>query len=205
MPDSHAGERFGRLVAKRYLTGSKWLCQCDCGKESKVATCSLVNGHIRSCGCLRRDVSQLNRKHGHTINKSPTTTWRSWCDMKRRCTNPKRDDYYLYGGRGITFCQEWEAFEVFLRDMGERPPGTSLGRIDNEANYCPSNCRWETSIQQANNKRNNHSVTVNGETKNVSEWARKMGADPDVIFARIGRGWPEEEAVTRPLRRWDVK
>ena len=82
-----------------------------------------------------------------------TGTYRSWCDMIQRCTNPRRDNYERYGGRGITVCERWMTFANFLADMGERPDGTSIDRIDNYRGYEPGNCRWATAIEQAQNKR----------------------------------------------------
>lgn len=142
----------------------------------------------------------VNKTHGHTVNYNPSKTWRTWCDMRRRCSNPKRGDFYLYGGRGIKVCERWVKFENFLEDMGERPQGMSLGRINNSLGYSKENCRWETSIQQGSNKRNNHLVTALGKEQTVSQWAREIKVDPDVLFCRLRRGWEPSEAVTTPVR-----
>lgn len=90
-------------------------------------------------------------KHGHRVKRTPT--YYSWASMKKRCTNPNEENYYLYGGRGITFCKQWDLFTNFLNDMGERPYGKTLDRIDPNGNYEPSNCRWATNLQQGRNKR----------------------------------------------------
>lgn len=195
-PNNHAGERFGNLVALRYAAPAQWECLCDCGAVVVCKTYNLMNGHTRSCGCLRK---ALPVKHGHARNNKPTRTWRAWCDMKRRCENRNRADYRLYGGRGITVCDRWKVFENFLADMGEKPEGRTLGRINNNGNYEPGNCRWETAFEQGGNKRNNHLVSVSGITRTVSAWARLLPADPDAIFTRIRRGWSGREAVTIPL------
>lgn len=90
-------------------------------------------------------------KHGHRANRTPT--YISWSGARQRCSNPNRKDYADYGGRGITFCVEWDSFEVFLADMGERPPSTTLNRIDNNAGYSKDNCEWASVSEQNRNRR----------------------------------------------------
>jgi len=94
------------------------------------------------------------KKHGHRKNDNRTPTYNSWRAMKARCYYTKHDAYYNYGGRNITICNTWLIFENFLSDMGQRPVGKSLDRIDPDGNYTPENCRWATNKQQAQNKRN---------------------------------------------------
>jgi len=196
------GQKYNRLTAIKYIPGSRWLCLCDCGKSTVVATGNLTNGHVKSCGCLRAEiVITCSLVHGHAKGGRPTPTWHTWKSMLRRCNDPSRPDYYLYGARGISVCARWCDFRNFLKDMGEKPKGLSIGRKDNNLGYSPENCRWEDAITQGSNKRNNHLVTVRGETKTVSQWARLLGVNPDIVFARIRRGWPEVKAVTKPLTR----
>ncbi len=148
------GKRFGRLIVQNKRIVKKenvlWLCLCDCGKEQFVRLSHLSNGHTKSCGCLHLEiVSKV--KHGMT----GTPTFSSWANMINRCKNPKCDRWLCYGGRGISVCKRWLKFENFYKDMGVRPKGLTLDRINNDGNYTPSNCRWATNIQQANNKRRN--------------------------------------------------
>lgn len=149
------GKRFGRLsVIQRTKAKSKsssyWLCLCDCGRNSIVAGCKLKSGNIVSCGCYRRENAHLfHRIHG-MANKS--LTYRSWKEMRRRCSNPNAHNWRWYGGAGVSVCERWNSYQNFFDDMGERPPGTSIDRINN-GNYEPGNCRWATRKQQAESNR----------------------------------------------------
>lgn len=126
--------------------------------------------------------------------------YRVWVQMRQRCTNPKCPSYPDYGGRGIGFDPRWNDFATFLADMGERPPGTSLDRKDNDAGYFPDNCRWATHQEQQQNRRDNRLLTYGGRTQCIAEWAREIGGSRMVIHHRLRRGWTLERVLSTPAR-----
>lgn len=140
--------------------------------------------------------------HGHATGKTKSPTWLSWLCMWRRCTVASRWDFKFYGGRGVKICDRWRVFANFLADMGERPAGTSLDRIDFDGNYEPDNCRWATRVQQQNNRRSNRLVTCGGVTATLAEWSRRTGLGRQLIAARLGYGWSPERALSQPIRTW---
>lgn len=156
---------FGKLrVLARDMayTGSgqevRWFCACECGAVVSVRSYLLRKGKQVSCGCSRgfKLGNTLAQKHGY----HDTATYTSWEQMKQRCTNPKYPNYKYYGAQGVAVCDEWREFANFLKDMGERPEGTSLDRINPFGNYEPNNCRWATPTEQANNKRSSRRSSV---------------------------------------------
>jgi len=174
------GRKFNRLtVISEYGRSARndilWLCKCDCGKEVIQPTRKLKRGEVKSCGCYRNECVK-NRKTTHGYSNTPT--YRSWNSMIMRCVNKNNNQYYRYGSRNISVCDRWiNSFENFLHDMGERPPGASLDRIDNNGNYEPSNCRWATAKQQQRNRNCNLIFTYNGENRTLSEWCEILNMD----------------------------
>ena len=142
----------------------------------------------------------MKNGHGHASNGKCSPTYRSWQAMRNRCENKNRQEYPRYGGRGITVCARWQVFENFLADMGERPPNTSLDRIDNCGNYYPANCRWATTKEQNCNRRSNKFHEMDGRRMILEDWARATGISPTTINDRLRRGWSLCEALTRPAR-----
>lgn len=144
------GKRCGRLmIISRHgaRKGSAvWICECDCGNACKVSGFALRKGLIVSCGCYIREKSTRHGMHG-------TPTYGTWQAMMRRCHNPNAPTYKKYGLRGISVCSRWrESFGNFLADMGERPIGMTIDRINGAGNYEPGNCRWATCVQQSRNR-----------------------------------------------------
>ena len=144
----------------------------------------------------------MRKSHG----KQPARLYRIWSGMIQRCTNPNKDNYPFYGGRGITVCNEWREDFISFRDWAIAngyADNLTLDRIDNDGNYEPSNCRWETQLRQCNNTRRNHLLTFQGETHTISEWARIVGMKVDTLERRInGYGWSVDKALTTNVRRW---
>lgn len=192
-----SNQRFGMLVVQdshETINGKTyWLCLCDCG-NLKMCRADALKGKISvSCGCYNKTKAI---KHGH--HRSPT--YKSWSSMKERCLKPSHVSYSRYGGRGVTVCDRWiDSFENFLKDMGERPPGLTLDRIDPNGNYEPSNCRWATYYEQSVNRRNSRFISFQGKTLTLSQWASELGMSQGCLSQRINkRKWSVEKALTTP-------
>lgn len=160
-----SGQTFGRLTAlsrapnQVHRGGGKatrWNCICFCGKAVTVLAHSLTKGNTKSCGCWKREAPNGMTTHGHARGYKRSGTLRTYRAMITRCTNSSVLNFKDYGGRGITVCDRWlgpHGFENFLADMGERPEGLSIDRIENDGNYEPWNCRWATQLEQNRNRR----------------------------------------------------
>lgn len=211
------GKRYGRLVVIKLDHSQKlpcgkierhYLCKCNCGDYKVVRACSLRNGNTTSCGCYAREMLS---KRQTTHNMSKTPLYKAWRNMKIRCTNPNYTDYYDYGGRGISICEEWLSFENFKEwalENGykdEKINGKnllSLDRIDVNGNYEPNNCRWATNSQQANNKRNNSRFFYDGKYLTARQWSEVTGIPFTTLVSRFHNpSWTIERALTQPVRK----
>jgi hypothetical protein len=193
------GQRFGRLlVLKRDANDSAgsvcWQCMCDCETLFVTRSNSLQSGRTQSCGCLRQElIAQLNKTHAATNSRE----YRAWQDMKTRCYNSNRPMYVYYGGRGISVCARWQrSFAAFLLDMGPCPDGYTLERRENADNYEPDNCRWATSMEQANNTRRNVFLEFDGKRQTVAQWARELGMSPYTLYDRLRRNWELRDVLS---------
>jgi hypothetical protein len=206
-PPVKPDDRFGRLIvvsaAERGKRGlMRWNCLCACGASYAVYDFALKSG-TQSCGCLRAVSNKSRAKHG----MKNTPEYHSWTGMIGRCYNRNNGKYSDYGGRGITVCDQWRtSFEQFFADMGPRPsPQHSIDRIDNDGNYEPSNCRWATVAQQCRNRRNNHLLTINGETHCIDDWSTLAGLPPHTLHNRLRKGWPLERLLEPVKNQWKNK
>jgi hypothetical protein len=192
------GKRFGRLevIGFAIKRGHRmlWECQCDCGIKVIVLRDSLTSGKTQSCGCLNRETTG-NRSRTHGMSKTPM--YNTWQLMRRRCEDKSNPKYAIYGGRGITVCDRWKSFDLFLADMGPKPKGKTIDRRDNDGPYDPDNCHWATPSQQSLNTRRNRWITFQGTTLTVCQWADKIGLDRHQMLDRL-KNWPLEKALTTP-------
>lgn len=193
------GQRFGKLtvIARGQNTKSgkaTWVCTCDCGKrkEKSVVAYDLISGKVRSCGCI---YFESNKGRRMTHGKTSTRLHRIWCGMRQRCNDPAYPAYRIYGGKGVTVCEEWSDFQSFYdwsMENGYREDLT-IDRIDSNGNYCPENCRWATMKEQQNNRTNNIRLSVFGIEKTISEWSEASGIPRATLDWRVKNHWAEDE------------
>jgi len=200
------GQVFGRLTVIEFAFVDKyrqahWLCKCECGNSKVINGKALRCGDTRSCGCinLERIKTMSTIKH----NYYGTRLYKTWANMKTRCSNPNASRYSNYGGRGISVCDEWQEFINFkdwALSTGYKD-NLTIERIDVNGNYEPANCRWATRKEQANNMTTSHLITYKNETKTMSQWADVLGFELDTLKRRIYLGWSVEKAFTTSLRQ----
>lgn len=195
--ETFVGKVFGRYTVTGVESNQVVTARCStCNRERRILV-SMLNhyGGTKRCRCHVRAATT------HGLSHSPE--YRVWLSMIQRCTNPKRNGYGRYGGRGILVCDRWSAFENFLSDMGPRPSlQHSLDRIDGDGNYEPGNCRWATQVEQMRNMHRNVRLTFDGRTQCVRQWAAELGLSPYTIYSRIKRGFPPSQCLSAgALRR----
>jgi len=198
------GNKYSKLTVIEHLgvRGRRthyWKCQCDCGKIIETSGDNLKRGKSKSCGCISKECS-WNKTHG----MSKTSEYTIWNSMKMRCVNSNSEAYSYYGGRGIKVCQRWmDSFENFYEDMGKRPDGMSIDRIDVNGDYCPENCRWTTNEEQSRNKRDNVYIEYDGKTKILSDWAKEINISVQSLYNRLTKyGYSVEEAFNLKLNHY---
>lgn len=206
------GQKFNRLTvisrdkSKRTRRGTYWLCRCDCGNYTVVDRYKLISGHTKSCGCYQRERSREIHRKTIKHNMSKTRIYRVWSSMMDRCFNPNSKERRLYGGRGITVCEEWRDFRNFCKwayETGYQEDAAygkcTIDRIDVNGNYEPSNCRWVDLKAQSRNTRCNVVVDYQGEKHCLSEWAEIKGISYNRLHQRIKSGWTFEQAIETPV------
>lgn len=196
---------FGRLTVLSFagrnrFSQSQWLCRCICGNTKIVTAAHLNNGHTRSCGCLKIDLA-TSRVKTHGLSK--TRTYDAWLNMRKRCNDPKNQNYHDYGARGIEVCCSWNtSFISFLDDMNVCPYKMTLERRDNDMGYFKDNCYWATRKTQANNRRSTRLMTYLGETLTMSQWATKLNVKYQTLSHRANlSGWSDERTLSQPVRK----
>ncbi len=195
------GTTSGRIVvicrdfSRTDKKNSYWKCRCECGIEFVASGINIKSGNTKSCGCTTKSLGGKS--------KDFPKEYKVWSGMKIRCNNTDYSRYHMYGGRGIKVCDRWqESFLNFFEDMGPCPPGMSIDRVDNDKGYSPDNCVWR-SIEEQNNNRGDYNlhVTINGEEKTASQWAKQYGRDPSLVIKRLRNGWDPLKALTTPSLR----
>lgn len=196
------GKKFGKLTvikisSNREKNGSlRWICKCECGNVKEIRGSHLKSGLTTSCGCKTKIFRDKNTKN--------IPLYATRATMIARCYNPHNQKYKRYGARGITVCEEWRksflSFYTWAHENGYRK-GLTLDRINNDGNYEPSNCRWATPKQQANNASFNRIIEYNGEKHNLCEWSAITGVKRETIAHRLNKGWETGKALFKKPKR----
>lgn len=214
--DDLTGRRFNRiLVLGSYnptrpisKNNDQWWCACDCSEGDQtrrfpVYRCRLLSGSTQSCGCLKRQrLDEHRTTHGMCSVATPHHLYATWEGVISRCTNPNASNYKEYGGRGILLCERWLGFKNFVDDMASSwKPGTSLDRITPNSNYSKETCKWSTPKEQANNRRTNINITMDGVTKTKMQWCEFYGIKFVTVCGRERLGWKTEECFKIPAAK----
>lgn len=186
---------------------ARWNCLCACGGVSTASGTDLRSGHSKSCGCVFASGAH-KVTHGHHRVGKQTKIYNTWCNMKRRCSDPTNKQWKDYGGRGISVCNKWvNSFENFLEDMGEPPFGLTLDRVNNDGDYSPENCRWaDRPTQRRNGRGHVVEVEIDGKKMLLKDAAQHLKiVSVMAAYSRMYRGWSPILAVTTPYTRSDNK
>lgn len=169
-----------------------------CGDCFQTTEPKISRGRGRFCSrsCNAKTTS---KKHGHTTKNGQSRTYNSWATMIQRCTNPANPKHARYGAVGITVCDDWSSFAKFLADMGERPDGTTLDRVDGALGYSKENCAWATPLQQSSHLKNSVVVSYQGQKYHLSGLARQLGINVATLKFRVKNTWPEERLADKPM------
>lgn len=194
-----SGQKFGRLTALYKLNnynkkGTYWLCSCECGNITIVYTGHLLNEHTKSCGCLNREPTKGNTKHGQT----GTRLYHILDAMKQRCYNKNHKHYKHYGARDVAVCDEWRNDFMNFHDWAVNSgydDSLTIDRIDNNGNYEPNNCRWVDYTTQNNNRRNTVYLTYNGKTQTIKEWSKELNVNAKTLYTRNFKNWNVEDIL----------
>lgn len=202
------GKTFSRLfvigVAETNTRRTYYYCKCECGKLKTVRSDSLIDGTVRSCGCMKREQNLINIEHAHTHKQSGTRLYEIWQGMRARCYRSTDTRYHRYGGRGITMCDEWKndfiAFYNWSNANGYSDL-LSIDRVDNDGKYEPSNCKWSTMEEQCNNRETNIRITIGNTTKTLTQWCDIFRLEYSSIHARYVRnGFSGIDDLFSPIR-----
>lgn len=197
------GKKFNKLTALKMLGKGYYLFKCDCGTIKKIKRYNVISGQTKSCGCYHKEtVGSYNKRHG--LSKHPL--YKTWHNMRSRCKNPNATKYYIYGGKGIKVCSEWDNNFKSFYDWSIRSgykKGLSIDRINSNGDYEPNNCRWTTITKQNNNTSQNHLITYYGKTMTIAQWARYKGLSQKILSERIRRNWSIKRALSTP--KVDIK
>lgn len=182
---------------KKLVTVIHYPCRCDCGNVRPINWRTLLEKEEPSCGCTRWARRKL---HSKAKGLCYTRLYGIWNAMNKRCYNENDHSYRNYGGRGITVCDEWRMdFLVFMEwaiNNGYKE-NLTIERMNNDLGYSPENCSWKSRKEQGRNRRSNHNLSYNGETRTVTEWAEITGISFTTITRRLARGWSIEDALTK--------
>lgn len=202
------GQTIGQLKVLSLSKNEKnrlktYLCLCSCGNEKKVTGKAIISSIKKPCTCLRKKAKNNGDRNGAYKHGLYNTRMHViWTGMKQRCHNPKLEKrkWDLYGGRGIKVCDRWHDFRNFYEDMKDTyRDGLTLDRIDTNGNYEPSNCRWATRTEQANNISSNVFIKYKGQTLSISQWAVKTGLGWNTISERYKKGLKPRE-IFKPIK-----